>query len=138
MSLRRQNLKGAVISVQIKTPQLVTISRQTSLNHYTWLEHEIREVAIRLIEENWRTGDPIRAITVGVSRLVPGSEAAEQLDLFDLMGTAAQAGSRDRERQDKMEAAVDALRQKMGNTAVTLGVHRNEEIGVRREWKKKK
>ena len=138
MSLRRQNLKGSVISVQIKTPQLVTISRQTSLNHYTWLEHEIREVAIRLIEENWRTGDPIRAITVGVSRLVPGNEAAEQLDLFDLMGASTQAGSRDRERQDKMEAAVDALRQKMGNTAVTLGVHRNEEIGVRREWKKKK
>ena len=138
MSLRRQNLKGSVISVQIKTPQLVSISRQTSLNHYTWLEHEIREVAIRLIEENWRTGDPIRAITVGVSRLVPGNEAAEQLDLFDLMGASSQAGSRDRERQDKMEAAVDALRQKMGNTAVTLGVHRNEEIGVRREWKKKK
>ena len=138
MSLRRQNLKGSVISVQIKTPQLVSISRQTSLNHYTWLEHEIREVAIRLIEENWRTGDPIRAITVGVSRLVPGNEAAEQLDLFDLMGASSQAGSRDRERQDKMEAAVDALRQKMGNMAVTLGVHRNEEIGVRREWKKKK
>ena len=69
---------------------------------------------------------------------MPGNEAAEQLDLFDLMGTAAQSGSRNRERQDKMEAAVDALRQKMGNTAVTLGVHRNEEIGVRREWKKKK
>ncbi len=138
MDLRRQNLKGSVISVQIKTPQLVTISRQISLNHYTWLEHEIREVAIRLIEENWRTGDPIRAITVGVSRLVPGNEAAEQLDLFDLMGTAQQAGSRSRERQDKMEAAVDALRQKMGNTAVTLGIHRNDEIGIRREWKKKK
>ena len=138
MSLRRQNLKGAVVSVQIKTPQLVTVSRQISLNHYTWLEHEIREVAIRLIEENWQTGDPIRAITVGVNKLVPGNKAAEQLDLFDLMGAAGQAGSRDRERQDKMEAAVDALRQKMGNTAVTLGVHRNEEIGVRREWKKKK
>ena len=138
MDLRRQNLKGSVISVQIKTPQLVTVSRQTSLPHYTWLEHEIREVAVRLIEENWPAGDPIRVITVGVSKLVPGNEAAEQLDLFDLMGTAAQSGSRNRERQDKMEAAVDALRQKMGNTAVTLGVHRNEEIGVRREWKKKK
>ena len=72
MDLRRQNLKGSVISVQIKTPQLVTVSRQTSLPHYTWLEHEIREVAIRLIEENWRTGDPIRAITVGVSRIYSG------------------------------------------------------------------
>ena len=137
MSLRRQNLKGSVISVQIKTPQLVVVSRQTSLRHATWLEHEIRDVALRLIEENWRPGDPIRAVTVGVSKLAPGSEAAEQLDLFDLMGAAGQAGSRERERQDKMEAAVDALRQKMGNTAVTLGVHRNDEIGIRREWKKK-
>ena len=29
------------------------------------------------------------------------------------------------------------LRQKMGNMAVTLGVHNNEDIGIRREWKKK-
>ncbi len=137
MSLRRQNLKGSVISVQIKSPQLTTISRQVSLNHFTWLEHEIREVAMKLIEENWHIGDPIRAITVGVSRLVPGSEALEQLDLFDLMSAEKQEGSKARERQDKMEAAVDALRQKMGNTAVTLGVHQNEEIGIRRGWKKK-
>ena len=137
MSLRRQDLKGSVVTVQIKSPQLVTISRQTSLNHYTWLEHEIREVAMRLIDENWHMGDPIRAITVGVSKLVPSAEATEQLDLFDLMGTASQKGSKNREKQDKMEAAADALRQKMGNMAVTLGVHRNEDIGIRREWKKK-
>ena len=136
MSLRRQNLKGSVISVQIKTPQLATLSRQTSLNHYTWLEHEIREIALRLIEENWRTGDPIRAITVGVSSLVPGHEAADQLDLFDLMEPGSRNGSRNREKQDRMEAAADSLRQKMGNMAVTLGVHKNDEIGVRREWKK--
>ncbi len=137
MSLRRQDLKGSVVTVQIKSPQLVTISRQTSLNHYTWLEHEIREVAMRLIDENWHIGDPIRAITVGVSKLVPSAEATEQLDLFDLMGTASQKGSKNREKQDKMEAAADALRQKMGNMAVTLGVHNNEDIGIRREWKKK-
>ena len=138
MSLRRQELKGSVITVQIKTPQLVTISRQVSLNHYTWLEHEIREVAMKLIEEHWHIGDPIRAITVGVSKLVPGSEAVEQLDLFDLMGSGNGNGSKDRERQDKMEAAVDAIRRKVGNTAVTPGVQQNDEIGVRREWKKKK
>ena len=83
MSLRRKDLKGSVVSVQIKTPQLITISRQTSLNHYTWLEHEIREVAMRLIDENWHMGDPIRAITVGVSKLVPSAEATEQLDLSE-------------------------------------------------------
>ena len=140
MSLRRQNLKGSVISVQIKSPQLTVISRQVSLNHSTWLQHEIRDVAVRLIENNWRIGSPIRAITVGVSKLIPGDQAAEQLDLFDLMSGPAAAGhgSRDRERQDKMEAAVDQLRQKMGTLAVTLGVQKNEEIGIRREWKRKK
>ena len=137
MSLRRQDLKGSVISVQIKTPQLVTISRQTSLNHYTWLEHEIREVAMKLIDDHWHIGDPIRAITVGISKLVPSREALEQLDLFDMMGTENHQGSKNREKQDKMEAAADALRRKMGTMAVTLGVHRNDEIGVKREWKKK-
>ena len=136
MSLRRQDLKGSVISVQIKTPQLVVISRQTSLNHYTWLEHEIREVAMKLILDNWYIGDPIRAITVGVSKLFPSRDATEQLDLFDLVGEN-QNSEKTRQRQDKMEAAVDALRQKMGNMAVTLGVQKNEEIGIRREWKKK-
>lgn len=138
MSLRRQNLKGSVISVQIKTPELVSISRQISLDHYTWLEHEIREVAMKLIDEHWRIGDPIRAITIGVTKLVPGDQVTEQLDLFDLLGAEESARSgKTREKQDKMEAAADALRQKLGSMAVTLGVHKNEEIGVKREWKEK-
>ena len=137
MSLRRQGLKGSVISVQIKTPQLQTISRQVSLDHYTWLEHEIRDVAMKLVREHWRIGVPIRAITVGVTKLVPADQATEQMDLFDLLGEKKETGKA-REKQDKMEAAVDALRQKMGSTAVTLGVQQNEDIGIRRGWKKKK
>ena len=136
MSLRRQGLKGSVVSVQIKTPDLAVISRQVSLDHYTWLEHEIRDVAMRLIRENWRSGMPIRALTVGVTKLVPAEEAAEQTDMFDLLGEKKDTGKA-REKQDKMEAAVDGLRQKLGNMAVTLGVQQNEDIGVRREWKKR-
>ncbi len=137
MSLRRHGLKGSVVSVQIKTPELAVISRQVSLDHYTWLEHEIRDVAMKLIRENWRAGMPIRALTVGVTKLVPADEAAEQTDLFDLLGEKKDTGKA-REKQDKMEAAVDGLRQKLGSMAVTLGVQQNEDIGVRREWKKKK
>ena len=137
MSLRRQDLKGSVVSVQIKSPQLQVISRQVSLDHCTWLEHEIRNVAMKLIREHWHIGVPIRAITVGVTKLVPADQAAEQMDLFDLMGEKKTSGKA-REKQDKMEAAVDSLRQKLGNTAVTLGVQHNEDIGIRREWKQKK
>ena len=136
MSLRRQRLKGAVVSVQIKTPQLQVTSRQVSLDHYTWLEHEIRDVAMKLIRQHWHVGAPIRAITVGVTKLIPAEEATEQTDLFDLMGKKEESG-KNREKQDKMEAAVDALRQKMGDLAVTLGIHENEDIGIRREWKRK-
>ena len=136
MSLRRQGLKGSVVSVQIKTPQLQVISRQVSLDHHTWLEHEIRDVAMKLIREHWHIGIPIRAITVGVAKLVPANEATEQLDLFDLLGEKKETGKA-REKQDRMEAAVDALRQKLGDTAVTLGVQHNEDIGIRREWKRK-
>jgi len=46
MQLRRQNLKGSVIQVQIKTPELRTISRQTTLDHHTFLQHEIKEVGM--------------------------------------------------------------------------------------------
>ena len=137
MSLRRQGLKGSVVSVQIKTPELAVISRQVSLDHYTWLEHEIRNVAMKLIREKWRAGMPIRALTVGVTKLVPADEAAEQTDLFDLLGEKKDTGKA-REKQDKMEAAVDGLRQKLGDMAVTLGMQQNEDIGIRREWKKKK
>ena len=137
MSLRRQGLKGSAVSVQIKTPQLQEISRQVTLDHHTWLEHEIRDVAMRLIREHWHIGNPIRAITVGVAKLVPVDEAVEQTDLFDLLGERKGTG-RVREKQDRVEAAVDALRRKLGDTAVTLGVKENEDIGILREWKKEK
>ena len=92
---------------------------------------------MRLVREHWHIGIPIRAITVGVTKLVPADEAAEQMDLFDLMGEK-NTGGKAREKQDKMEAAVDTIRRKLGDTAVTLGIRHNEEIGIRREWKTKK
>ena len=72
-SLRHHQLKGSVISVQIKSPDLRVISRQTSLDHATYLQHEIQKIAMDLIESNWRIGEsaPIRALTVGVTKLIP-------------------------------------------------------------------
>ena len=132
-SLREHQLKGAVISAQIKSPELKVISRQTSLDHPTFLQHEIQKTAMELIEANWPIGEkaPIRAITVGVSKLLPADEEVEQVDLLDLLGGNAQKEKR--EKQDKLEAAVFALRKKMGGGAITLGFQRNDEIGVHKK-----
>ncbi|MBR3019979.1 MAG: hypothetical protein IKH57_23370, partial [Clostridia bacterium] len=132
-SLRRHQLKGSVISVQIKSPDLRVISRQTSLDHATYLQHEIQKMAMDLIESNWSIGEsaPIRALTVGVTKLIPAEEEAEQVSLFDLMGGDQQ--KKKREKQDKLEAAVYALRQKKSGDTITLGFHKNEDIGIHKK-----
>ena len=42
---------------------------------------------MRLIRGNWTIGEkaPIRAITVGVTKLLPSDQAGEQMDMFDLL-----------------------------------------------------
>ena len=132
-ALRRQGLKGAVIEVKIKSPDLSTISRQVTLERSTYLQHEILQVAEQLVKSHWRIGQnaPIRALTVGVGRLTPENEVVEQLSLFD-MGFAEQGTAANRDRREKIEAAVDMLRQKHGSKAITLGFMKNEDIGIKR------
>ena len=126
-NLRRHRLKGEVVSVQIRRPNMTDISRQTTLDHPTYLQHEIQQTAMELIEAHWRAGDPIRAITVGVGKLVDAEAAAEQLTLFDLMGQGA-----NRQKRERLEAAVEDLRKKYGDGSVTLGIQENADIGLRR------
>ncbi len=137
MNLRRHSLKGAVVTMQIKTPELRSISRQTSLDHPTYLQHEIQEIALRLIRDNWPIGEkaPIRALTVGVGKLQPADQTAEQMDMFELLGQAdsAKLTKAQREKQEKLEAAVDSIRRRFGSATITLGYQQNEDIGVNRE-----
>ena len=129
MQLRRQGLKGSVVQVQIKTPQLTTMSRQLKLDHYTRLQHEIQKVAMDLIKGNWSIGtlSPIRALTVGITGLMPTDQVVEQLSLFDFQDSAEK---KDRNKQEKLEATVDLLRQKHGDGAITLGMKKNDETGL--------
>ena len=127
-TLRRHGLKGEVVSVQIRRPDMTEIQRQTTLERHTHLQLELQKAALQLVAENWRTGDPIRAMTVGVTKLAPDGDVAEQVSMFDLMGDAA-AG---RDRRERLEAAVEALRVKHGDGSITLGYQQNEDIGIGR------
>ena len=126
-SLRYNNQKGSVISISIKNPDLKVKSRQTTLDHYTWLQHEISDVCMQLLHSFWEIGEnaPIRAITVGVSGLVRAGEETEQVSLLD------DEQIEKRKKQDRIESAIDALRRKTGSSAVTLGFGKNEDIGIK-------
>ena len=81
------------------------------------------------MQKHWNIGptQPIRALTVGVTKLCPADQIMEQLSLFDLG-----EGKAKNEKQEKLEALVDALREKHGEGSITLGYQENKEIGVER------
>jgi DNA polymerase-4 len=137
--LRRHNLKGEVVSVQIRRPDMSIISRQTGLEHYTFLQREIQEEAFNLLTRNWRIGDPIRALTVGVGRLAHADEVVEQIGMFDNLSSTVvlkpgegskQLYTRSREKQEKLETLMDELRGKYGQKSITLGYQENKDIGI--------
>ena len=124
-ALRRHNLKGEVVSVQIRRLDMVDISRQMKVGHHTYLQLEIQELAMELVRANWTIGAPIRAITVGVSKLVPADQVVEQVSLFDIAVIPSEKhgkrGSAEREKQEKLEGLMDELRKKHGEGSITLG-----------------
>ena len=149
--LRREKRKDRVIQVQIKTPILTVYSRQLTLPFATCTQQEVETHALNLIRKNWHVGAsaPIRALTVGVSGLVEASEATEQISFLDMFeadvqnsGTGALSrGYRsyaERERREKLEAAVDAIRRRHGENAIIRGNTGNPEIGLEGAWKKVK
>ena len=91
---------------------------------------------MQLIRDNWPIGEkaPIRAITVGVTKLLPADQAGEQMDMFDFLGTtdSKKPSKAMRDKQEKLEAAVDSIRKRFGNSTITLGNQQNEEIGIDR------
>ena len=150
VQLREKKLKGRVIQVQIKTPLLTVYSRQLTLPFATCTQQEVETHALNLIRKNWHVGAnaPIRALTVGVTGLVAASEATEQISFLDMFeadvqnsGTGALSrGYRnyaERERREKLEAAVDAIRRRHGENAIIRGNTGNPEIGLEGAWKKK-
>lgn len=123
-TLRKHHLKGSVVQLQIKAPDLHTLSRQTTLPRPTFLYREIMDTAMRLIHDHWQSGLPIRAMTIGVTSLESEQQQEEQLSLFD----ADPAGSKNRKNQEKLEKAIDAIRSKHGNSAISFGFLQQDEL----------
>lgn len=88
-------------------------------------------MTLQLVKSNWSIGShaPIRALTVGVAGLLPADQVVEQLSFFDL-STGQTGATPARDRQEKLEAAVDLLRQKHGDKVIKLGIQKNDDIGL--------
>ena len=70
----------------------------------------------------WKPPAPIRALTVTAIHLVPQEEAYEQVDLFGAASAPRQ------QRQESLEAAMDRIRGKYGQDAISFGaLHTKKE-----------
>lgn len=119
-TLRANQRKGSVVQMQLKAPDLKVISRQATLPHPTFLYREIFEAGYSLVRQHWDLAHhaPLRAMTLGVTGLIPAEEAAEQLSLLEDPGGMSYEK---RQRLEKLETAIDAIRQKHGKDAVSFG-----------------
>ena len=113
--LRRQRLYAGGVSVTLKGADFKTVSRQMRLDEPTHLMRDIWETAQELARQIWKAPTPIRAMTVTALYVTEDGQAYRQLDLL------GQASAKRSERQEKLESAVDAIREKYGSGAIRFG-----------------
>lgn len=122
--LRRHGLRCATVQVTIRDPSFKDICRQKPLHAPCCTAREIGAAAMELITTSWNMKSPIRALTITGQNLVGEDEVTEQISLFD-EGAAPR-----RERRERLEQAMDKIRGKYGEEAITFTSAVKGELGL--------
>lgn len=130
--LRKYGMKCRVVSVTIKSPDLATVSRQETIDAPTHLTKVLAETAMKLIKQVWNLSSPIRAITITGMNLVEEDYAVDQFSFFE------QETSVEREKQEKIESAVDKIRLRYGRNSIGIAGIVGNDLGIENSGKKKR
>ncbi len=123
--LRASGELAGMVSTEIKYASFRSVSHQMQLPAPTASSQAIYQAACKLFEELWN-GDPIRLLGVRTSKLASETEPV-QLNLFDygapIAGSAGKAfrTAPDRDRQQRLDKALDGLRGKYGKDIIKRG-----------------
>ena len=120
--MRRKEKKCTSVSVTFRTLDFRNKSHQTTLPNATDMTDEIYKNAKKLFVESWK-GDPLRLIGVALTNLT--DESFEQMSLFE--------DNEQKERHRKLDATMDAIRQKFGNDKITRASIMNSNTGIARK-----
>lgn len=114
--LRQQGLYCAGVQISLKDPAFHTVSRQKRLDHSTHLMAELLGAAMELLDQAWKPGSPVRLLGVTALELTDQPVTGGQQDLF-----AVPRQDPGRDRREKLERTVDAIRGKYGGDAISFG-----------------
>ena len=106
MSARRHRKKGRTVQITIKYSDFKSITRQTRVAP-TNLARDIIQAGSMLLENNWNRFRPVRLLGITISGFE--DDCSDQISLFDQQDTG-----RDRVKVEKLEIALDRIRQKYG------------------------
>ena len=107
--LREQQLHARTLQLKLRYKDFTTITRAHSLEHPTQLDNEIYRQIHKLFQDNWRKGAEIRLLGVHASSF--DKEPAQPSLL----------GENSREKWEHALSAADRLRDRFGETSITLG-----------------
>ncbi|MFV0243918.1 MAG: DNA polymerase IV [Qingshengfaniella sp.] len=107
---KAQGRAGRVVILKLKTDRFAQITRRQTLPDPTQLADRIYRTARTLFDQVDRAG-PYRLIGVGLSDIVPATDADRASDLLDP----------DAQRRAAAERATDAIRARFGRTAIVKG-----------------
>lgn len=108
--VRKHNLKGYTVGVQIKTNEFVTYSHQKKLNKPTANTQEIYNIAKELLE-NLFNNQPVRLIGVRLDNLTDNEFS--QISMFE--------EPIKRKKNSKLDNVLDSIKDKYGYDSITLG-----------------
>ncbi|HEU5102836.1 MAG TPA: DNA polymerase IV, partial [Roseiflexaceae bacterium] len=106
--LKRDGLVCTTVKLKLRWPDFTTLTRQATLQDPTDQAGAIAEIALRLFDQVWRSGRPVRLLGVGVSGL---GAPPRQLSLWDVAPA-------DSDQQRRIQAALAALRERFGTGIV--------------------
>ena len=116
LRLRRGGLYCGGVQVTLRYADFKTVSRQARREESTRLMKDIYADALALTKKLWDAPRPIRMLTVTAIYITQQAESYRQMDLL-----GAQSGHAHDEKQEKLEAAMDGIRQKYGKTSIAYG-----------------
>ncbi len=107
--LKRERVAGPTVVLKLKTSRFALRTRRARLAAPTQLAETIWQAGVRLLEKE-ATGERFRLIGIGVTDLC-SPELADPVDLADPQAA----------RRSAAERAIDAIRAKFGDDAITKG-----------------
>lgn len=117
--LRENGFKCRVIKISVRDSELYSFTRQHKIDHATNITGEIATEAYRIFKENYNWRKPIRSVGVRGIDLV-NDNYWEQVDLFSSVEK--------REKQMKLDDAVDTIRRRFGFYSVQRGLMYRDKI----------